>query len=100
MLVNGVSLLRWSSSLLLAPVVLAVTACEPAPEESTGDWVVSEDTELVDAELVASDEGDDEPLVAPGPVQPLGGQSVLAITSPRGLIALDRQPLLDLDELR
>lgn len=83
MLVNGVSLLRWSCSLLLGPVALAATACESTSEESTGDWVVSEDTELVSSD---PDDADDD-LLAPGRVQPLAGQSTLAFTSPRGLIA-------------
>lgn len=82
MLVNGVSLLRWSCSLLLGPVALAVTACEPMHDESTEDWVVSED-----AELEASDEGDNDSLLAPSRFLALAGQSTLAFTSPRGLIS-------------
>jgi hypothetical protein len=82
MLVNGVSLLRWSSSLLLGPVVFAVTACEPVDDESTEDSVVSGD-----AEMLLAGEADDEPLVATGPSLALASQSTLAFTSPRGLIA-------------
>ena len=82
MLVNGVSLLRWSSSMLLGPVALAVTACEPMIDESTEDRVASED-----AELAASGEGTEDSLVATGRALPLAVQSTLAFTSPRGLIA-------------
>jgi hypothetical protein len=76
------SLLRCSSSLLLGPVALAVSACAPMPDESTEDPVASED-----AELAASGEGDDDALLAPGRFHALAGQSTLAFTSPRGLIA-------------
>jgi len=82
MLANGVSLLRWSCSLLLGPAALAATACDATQEESTGAWLLSEDDE---ARAIAEEEVD--ALVEPGPFLALAGQSTLSFTSPRGLIA-------------